>query len=842
MYRNELLRGVSACALAFTVSASALAQETLPTIDVGAAAPGPVEAPIPGPGPVATAPQTTDKLGHTDKPFSGSTVPESVAHVAVVSSATREEIEKTVNIMTTAETFKYLPSVLVRERFIGDRNATVEGRVNNPQDSARTMVFADGVLLSNYLGNSYAYPPRWGMVSPAEIDRIDVIAGPFSALYPGNSVSGVYTITTRMPDHFEVHAAGNTALQPFGWFQEKETDLSGDMNIAIGDRINDFSYWVTYDRLDATGQAQTFSMNTFNASPGKNGLLSALGGQFTADQNGNLNLVGGAAGQDHSEQHMGKVKLAYDFTPTTRLTYQIGFWSLVDNTFVNPFMTTTNGIPLYNLGKSTEINLGPYGYYGLSGLNPTHSNASHLMQAAELKSDTKGVFDYDFVATGYNFLRDYTNTASAYGFIPTVSSKGAETWAVNPTGSNVNQGGNFWRTYDARFIFRPEYDFYGNHIISFGAHSDLYSLNSVQTNTDVWMSNYYYSIAAVNYGKTQTNGVYIQDEWKFLPQWRLTLGSRGDFWTAFDGVNNTLGKPALYSPESYKGAFEPKGSLEYEVTPDFLMRGSIGRNYRFPTVTELFQAIAGPNSTLVNNPNLQPEVSTAYDLTGEYHWKNAFGGNVALAVPRVSLFQDDRWNFIASETAFVTGLPVTQQYNIEKVRFRGVEAAVDMKDIYWHGLNFNGSVTFTDSRTLLDYQDPWYQGMQVPRVPRIRIRAVGSYSPNDEWSFAGGMRYATGSFVALGNTDFNHDTYGTTDSSYLVFDAKVNYKFAPNWTASAGIDNIGRWKYVVNPNPYPERTFFLGVKYDLGGPEKHDGMTTLAGVNAPGSSAASHGR
>jgi len=29
--------------------------------------------------------------------------------------------------MTTAETFKYLPSVLVRERFIGDRNATVEG-------------------------------------------------------------------------------------------------------------------------------------------------------------------------------------------------------------------------------------------------------------------------------------------------------------------------------------------------------------------------------------------------------------------------------------------------------------------------------------------------------------------------------------------------------------------------------------------------------------------------------------------------------------------------------------------------------------------------------------------
>jgi len=44
------------------------------------------------------------------------------------------------------------------------------------------------------------------MVSPAEIERIDVIAGPLSALYGGNSISGVYTITTRMPEHFEVHA------------------------------------------------------------------------------------------------------------------------------------------------------------------------------------------------------------------------------------------------------------------------------------------------------------------------------------------------------------------------------------------------------------------------------------------------------------------------------------------------------------------------------------------------------------------------------------------------------------------------------------------------------------
>ena len=107
---------------------------------------------------------------------------------------------------------------------------------------------------------------------------------------------------------------------------------------------------------------------------------------------------------------------------------------------------------------------------------------------------------------------------------------------VNPTGSNVNQGGNFWRTFDARFIYRPDFDLFGKHIVSFGMSDWLYSLNSVQTNTDVATANYYYDIASINYGKTDTKSAYIQDEWKFLPQWLLTMGARGDWWTAFDGV------------------------------------------------------------------------------------------------------------------------------------------------------------------------------------------------------------------------------------------------------------------------------------------------------------------
>ena len=110
MRQFNLLTGVSVCALAFAFSAAGNAQEALPAIDVGAAPPPPPFVVAPPPPPLVA-----DELGHTAKPFSGSYVPASVAHVGDVSSVTRQEIDQTVNVMTSAESIQNLPSTLVRE-------------------------------------------------------------------------------------------------------------------------------------------------------------------------------------------------------------------------------------------------------------------------------------------------------------------------------------------------------------------------------------------------------------------------------------------------------------------------------------------------------------------------------------------------------------------------------------------------------------------------------------------------------------------------------------------------------------------------------------------------------
>jgi iron complex outermembrane receptor protein len=130
-------------------------------------------------------------------------------------SFTAKQIAESVNSVSSAGALMYLPSVHVRERFIGDVNGGLAMRMYGVNSSAQTIVYADGLLLSNFLNNSCCPGPRWGMVSQHAIDRVDVMYGPFSALYPGNSIGGVVLMTTHMPTKLEAHAQFDMFSQNF---------------------------------------------------------------------------------------------------------------------------------------------------------------------------------------------------------------------------------------------------------------------------------------------------------------------------------------------------------------------------------------------------------------------------------------------------------------------------------------------------------------------------------------------------------------------------------------------------------------------------------------------------
>src|SRR5579875_1420970 len=117
---------------------------------------------------------------------------------------TAEQVEATTDVSTVKDELKYLPDVLVRERHIGDTQAPITTRTSGVGSSARSLVYEDGVLVSALIGNNNTNAsPRWDLIGPDSVARTDVLYGPFSAAFPGNSIGEVVEITTRMPARFE---------------------------------------------------------------------------------------------------------------------------------------------------------------------------------------------------------------------------------------------------------------------------------------------------------------------------------------------------------------------------------------------------------------------------------------------------------------------------------------------------------------------------------------------------------------------------------------------------------------------------------------------------------------
>ena len=113
-------------------------------------------------------------------------------------SRTTEQIQETVSVTNAEDALRYFPNILVRKRHIGDTQAPITTRTSGVGASARSLIYADGVLLSALIGNNNSSAsPKWGMVSPEEISRIDVLYGPFSAAYAGNSIGASSAVNRR---------------------------------------------------------------------------------------------------------------------------------------------------------------------------------------------------------------------------------------------------------------------------------------------------------------------------------------------------------------------------------------------------------------------------------------------------------------------------------------------------------------------------------------------------------------------------------------------------------------------------------------------------------------------
>ena len=727
-------------------------------------------------------------------------------HPATVETYDKKQIEDSINAATPAQTLKYLPSIQVRERFIGDRNGIIATRTIGTLSSAQSMLYADGVLLSNLLGNSFAYPPRWGLVSPEEIESISMMYGPFSALYAGNSFGGVMSIATRMPEKFETHASAQAFNQNFKLYGTDENYGGSHFTASVGDKVNDLAFWLGVDYLENKGQPMSFSTATLSttadlASPAVSGAY-----QDKSETNANR-VIFGANSIDKTEQTNIKFKAAYDITPQIKAAYTLGVWGMDGKTDVESYIKDSAGNAVYNGRVSFNGKR-----YDVSGMNPAEAESLHVMHALDVKSETRGFFDWQLTLSDYNYQVDKNSAANA-------SSSGT-TAEGNPyltrTGRVTDMGGTGWTVFDARATLRPK-----THTIDIGYHLDQYELKSQTNNTADWSQGNKSTLNASAQGETRTHALYAQDKWQINPQWALTLGGRAEHWQATDGQNQTTISGVLKTAD-YKEVsetkFSPKISLNFEPVPAWGFRAALGQAYRFPTVSEMFQPLQnGAAAYFVQaNPILKPEEVIAAEFTAERRFDNG--------LLRASLFSENKHDALISQTLAngsaipydtgtctrVSGCSFIQ--SVDHIRTRGVELATQWQDVLVHGLDLQGSATFTEAEVLANGAAPATVGNKPPRIPRNMFKAVATYHQGSNLTYSLAARYSGRQYNALDNSDINPDTFGGA-SKFFVMDAKVNYKFANRFTASLGVDNLNNYKSYVF-HPYPQRTTYVQLKFD----------------------------
>jgi iron complex outermembrane recepter protein len=639
-------------------------------------------------------------------------------------------------------------------------------------------------------------------VSPESIARIDFLNGPFAAAYPGNSIGGVLLITSKMPDHPFSIAKEIVSVMPWNQYGTKDTYTSSQTSAAAGNRNGALSWLVSANYQDSYQQPLTYTTN--------GSIPASTTGTFPAfNKQGLVADVVGTGALAHSQQASGNIRLAYDVTPLVQATYSLGVWNNVQTSNPQTYLTSTaTGLPTFA---------------GLSAFasNKYIWNQTHLSNAVSLKSDTKGLYDFDLSASSYNYLQDIMYNP----------------FTVTPTGTGFSQNGKItrndgtnWQNADAKGIWRP-FGYDGPQEISFGVHGDRYRLENPVFASAVWNatpSTGTGQLYSDGIGETRTGALWLQDAWKIVPELKLTLGGRLENWRALDGFNlgtstNAAGAitstAAINQPGLNSTNFSPKASLSYDPNKDWNITANFGEAYRYPTVTELYQNITVAGVATFANPNLTPEQDFNGELNVERKWND---GRV-----RLTLFEERVNNAIISQTNLVTNpvtgaqVPTTTIGNVAAIRMQGVELSAEKDNVGIKGLQLFGSVTYVDSRIL---SDPTWAGSnpltglpdtvvgkRVPNVPDWRSKFGVTYRPNESWAYTVAARYSGKQYSTLDNTDIVSHVFGAFDNFFVV-DAKVHYTATKNFAFDFGIDNLFNEQYFLF-HPFPGRTYVLAGKY-----------------------------
>lgn len=704
--------------------------------------------------------------------------------VGITATELRERI-----FVNTEDAILHAPTVTLRKRFIGDRNALIGGRSHNVLQAPRGVVYADGILLSNFLGRFNA--PRWNMVAPEEIARVDVLYGPYSALYPGNSIGTTVLITTRDPDQ----ATASSRLQYFtqNYSEYGYADDYGGSQLSAfgGSRRGNWSGSAGVNQLRSRSHPLQYAIGApCTERPDRPCPAATVVTGAIVDRNpqGAERLIlgpdGGAIEDDVQNQVKGR--LAYE-NHWLRADGQIGYWRNVFDREGVSFLRDAAG----NTVTRGAIRVDDRVFtIADSAFGPREGVEEHVVTALTARTRRDRGWNYSTVVSLYDIGEDELRAS-----VPSASD------ALAGTITDGGSGKGWWNLDVQANYGQPEWD----HALTAGYYRSRYELDQERHSTPDWRRGGRSGLLEDSEGATLIQAVYAQDVWTFAPAWSATAGLRLERWEAFDGRRANATLSADYADRSAEDA-SPKLSIAY-APAGYTLRYSVGRGVRYPTVSELFQgslgtSIATPGAPAVttisnNNPDLRAEDSVSHELA----WDKTFADHHRV---RVSLFRDairDTIHFQSDATGAVT---ITNINNVDEIVTQGIELVYGVKQLL-PNLSLDANLSLVDSEVTRNRRNPATEGKQWVRIPEVKANVVANWRFLPGWNANVSALHTGKNYAELDNSDAGGCRFFGCASSFTTVDTRVGYTIRERFELGLGLSNLTDETY-YEFHPYPQRT------------------------------------
>lgn len=709
-----------------------------------------------------------------------------------------EQLEA-ISFTTVEDALAHEPSLIVRKRFIGDANGVIGLRGSNMFQTTRSMVFVDGMPLHYHLQTRYRGAPRWSLVSPGEIDDIEVIYGAFSAEYSGNAMGGVVNVNTRRPDSARIAFETGYFAQEYQQQETNETFGGYRTYASYENKLGNLGVFASYTRLDNEGQPQT-QLFTKTGS-GTASAVASSGAVQAVNQASEAGVYFADSGPESSKTDLFKAKLFYDLD-RVQLRGSIAY---EDRTRVedqqNNFLRDSAGMPIFDRRVDIDGQVYDTFAYGRSRMQQRSQQRNSLLIGAGVSAELDNGWVSDAFYSYFNVLDDAEIRSGNH---PLADSFIADNQAYKARITEYDNTG--WQIVDLKFATEA---WLGNdrQRLSVGVHYDDYKLNYIVDD--------YNSIAGLrdtdetdgnaatgradSGGKASTAAAFFQYGYALSEHWDLALGLRYEDWQAEEGF---IG--ATQIAERSETGLSPKLSLAWESTEGLNLRYSVARALRFPVIEELYvNDSKGAGAATISDPSLKPEDGIFHNL--------GFVQAIDKGSVAVNLFYEVIDDVIFNQRATTgtsTFLPVGE------VTTSGAEFIWEQRQIFASAVDIRFNLSHVDAEITDNVFNPSFEGKQFPRSPKWRSNLMLSYRLSPQWDMGASVRYASNSYGELDNSDTASHVFGAQDS-FVFVGTKLNWQASSALKLSAGIDNLfNEQAYVFHP--WPGRTYHVQAKYQLG--------------------------